>query len=369
MKSVLIIDCGNYNAVTTVQINYIKCLIREGFDINYIIFNNGNKIDNIKFQRWPQHEKINYIEISSNLIAIRFLSKIIGAHLIKLFQVYKYLKHVKHTICMEYYSAVPAYLFSLVNPNFTYQVASLELYNNGSPLAMKAMQQSKLITTQDELRKNQILKFYKIQRSEKIQVLYNTSLSWEPITTEKVDLPVDIQGQKIILFIGSLITEHCIEEVINWVEIIDDNYTIVFHGWGISEENKLRIVELEKKYPRKVWLSNIVLSEEEKWKIYNVADIGIVMFNSAIRNNEFAGLSAGKLFDFIRLGIPVFVSNTKLLSSFVLENKFGLVFDNKNSLNQKLRSLADSKNSTNFTMTSFDINFKTVLNCLENIKE
>lgn len=369
MKSVLIIDCGNYNAVTTVQINYIKCLLKEGFDINYVIFKDRNKIDEIKYQRWPQNEKIHYFEISNESITFRILSKLIGKYLLRFFRIYKHLKNSKHAICMEYYSAIPAYLYSLLESKFTYQIASLELYNHRSPLVLKAIQGAELITTQDELRKTQLLKYYNIKLEQKVQILYNTSLSWEPITSEKVQLPVEIQGQKIILFIGSLITEHCIEEVIDWIELIDENYCIVFHGWGISDKNKARIEELKERFPKKVWLSDIVLSEDEKWKMYNVADIGIVMFNSAIRNNEFAGLSAGKLFDFIRLNIPVFVSNTKLLNTYVLENKFGLVFDNKNSLNQKLRSLEDSKNSTNFTMTTFDINFKTVLNCLENIKE
>jgi hypothetical protein len=166
-----------------------------------------------------------------------------------------------------------------------------------------------------------------------------------------------------------LITEHCIEEVIDWIELIDEHFCIVFHGWGLSETNKRRILQLIKNYPKKVWLSDIILSEAEKWKIYNIADIGIIMFNSTIRNNKFAGLSAGKLFDFIRLNIPVFVSNTKLLNTYVLENKFGLVFDKKDSLNQKLKTLGDSKKNANYSLTTFDVNFKIVLNCLEKIKE
>lgn len=365
MKSVLIIDCGNYNSVTTVQINYIKCLLKEGFDINYVIFKDGNQIDEIKYQRWPQNQKIHYIELSNESITFRILSKLIGKSLLRFFRVYKHLKNSKHAICMEYYSAIPAYLYSLLESKFTYQIASLELYNHRSPLVLKAIQGAELITTQDELRKTQLLKYYNIKLEQKVQILYNTSLSWEPITSEKVQLPVEIQGQKIILFIGSLITEHCIEEVIDWIELIDENYCIVFHGWGISDKNKARIEELKERFPKKVWLSDIVLSEAEKWKMYNIADFGVVMFNKNHRNNEFAGLSAGKLFDFMRIGVPTIASKTELLSSFILDLQIGVVYEKRNDINSLLLNLKKidcDHLKMKFKDYSFSENFKFVVN-------
>jgi glycosyltransferase involved in cell wall biosynthesis len=220
----------------------------------------------------------------------------------------------------------------------------LELYNTKNWLVQKAFQKAQLITTQDELRKQQLEKYYNLSLPSKVQILYNTSLSFEEISTENVEIPERIKNQTKILFIGSLISEHCIEDVIDWVEEIPENFCIIFHGWGLAEHNNKRIQALEKLYPHKVWLSNLVLDEKDKWKMYNIADFGIVMFNKSHRNNEYAGLSAGKLFDFIRVGVPVIVSDTKLLSEFVLDCRVGIVFNNFDDLNRA---------TTNFDILDF----------------
>jgi hypothetical protein len=323
LKEVLLIDCGNYNSITTIQINYIKCLLRENFKIFYIIFKDNNKIDKIKYQRWPQHENLFYLEVNASNRLYQILRRLIGDALINYFLLRSILNRFHHAICFEYYSALPAYLHSILNKNFKFQVASLELYDTKSWLIKKAFQTAKLITTQDELRKEQIEKYFKLPTPSNVVLLYNTSLSFEEIPTDKVDVPSRIQDQKKILFIGSLISEHCIEDVIDWIEKIPENFCIIFHGWGLTEFNRNRIQISEKLWPNKVWLSDLILDETEKWKMYNVADYGIVMFSKTHRNNEFAGLSAGKLFDFIRLGVPVIVSDTMLLSSFTSNNNLG----------------------------------------------
>jgi hypothetical protein len=73
--------------------------------------------------------------------------------------------------------------------------------------------------------------------------------------------------------------------------------------------------------------------------MYNIADYGVVMFNKNHRNNEFAGLSAGKLFDFMRIGVPIIASKTELLSSFILDLQIGVVYEKRNDINSLLLNL------------------------------
>lgn len=363
MKEVLLIDCGNYNSVTTVQINYIKCLLHENYKVVYVIFIDKNKIDDIKYQRWPQHENISYIEINTTRGVHKILRKLIGNGLTNYLLINSILNKFKHAICFEYYSALPAFIHSVFFKNFNFQIASLELYNTKSWFVKKAFQKAKLITTQDELRKEQLEKYYELPEPSNVGILYNTSLSFEEITTESVQVPKRITRQKKILFIGSLISEHCVEEVINWVEEIPENFCIIFHGWGLTEENKNRIQELEKIFPHKVWLSTLLLDEKDKWKMYNIADYGIVMFNTTNRNNKYAGLSSGKLFDFIRVGVPVIVSDSKLLSEFTIRNKIGVLFKN---VIVKPEELSERLNiSQTFKKFSFESDFHAVIEFLK----
>ncbi len=362
MKEVLLIDCGNYNSVTTVQINYIKCLLRENYKIKYVIFQDGNKVDEIKFQRWPQHDNLIYVEIKANKRVYQFLRKVIGVILTNYLLLRRILKQVDHAICFEYYSAAPVFIHSFLSNNFNYQIASLELYNTQSLLVKRAFQNANLVTTQDELRKQQIEKYYCISKPSNTDILYNSSLSFEEITIDKIEVPQRIQNQMKLLFIGSLISEHCIEEVIDWVEEIPENNCIIFHGWGLSPKNRLKIERLEELYPHKVWLSQLILNEKDKWKMYNIADFGIVMFNKNHRNNEFAGLSAGKLFDFIRAGVPVIASDSKLLSQYILENNLGFVFSKVNFIENLNSKQVFSGKWEEF---SFDKKFYKVINCLE----
>ncbi len=356
MKEVLLIDCGNYNSVTTVQINYIKCLLHENYKVVYVIFMDKNKVDDIKYQRWPKHKNISYIEVNTGNLRYQLVRKLFGNALTNYYLLRSILKKFDHAICFEYYSALPVYLHSVFNNKFIFQIASLELYNTKNWLLQRAFQKAQLVTTQDELRKQQLEKYYNLSIPSKVHILYNTSLSFEEISTEKVEIPDRIKNQTKILFIGSLISEHCIEDVIDWVEEIPENFCIIFHGWGLAEHNNNRIQELEKLYPHKIWLSNLVLDEKDKWKMYNVADYGIVMFSKIHRNNEFAGLSAGKLFDFIRVGVPVIVSDTILLNSFTLSNNFGVVF--KGDIKYILNELGEH-NKTKGTMYKyyFDTSF------------
>jgi hypothetical protein len=230
----------------------------------------------------------------------------------------------------------------------------------------KAFQKAKLVTTQDGLRKVQIENYYGLSTPSNVGILHNTSLSFEEVSSGKVEVPARIQSQKKILFIGSLISEHCIEDVVSWIVEIPENFCVIFHGWGLSEVNRMKIEELQDFYPQKVWLSQLILDEKDKWKMYNIADVGVVMFSKDHRNNEFAGLSAGKLFDFIRVGVPVIVSDTQLLNEFVELNKIGRVVLNNSheEINEILIDLSLSK--SNFREgIFFDKDFKTVLRILE----
>lgn len=363
MKEVILIDCGNCNSVTTVQINYIKCLLHENYKVVYVIFKDKNKVDDIKYQRWPKHNNISYIEVNTGNLRSYLVRKLFGNALANYYLLRSIIKKFNHAICFEYYSAVPVYLHSVFNKKFSFQIASLELYNTKNWLVQRAFQKAQLVTTQDVLRKQQLEKYYCLSMPSKVHVLYNTSLSFEEISTEKVELPDRIKNQTKILFIGSLISEHCIEEVIDWVEVIPENFCIIFHGWGLAEQNNNRIQELEKLYPHKIWLSNLVLDEKDKWKMYNIADFGIVMFNKMHRNNEYAGLSSGKLFDFIRVNVPVIVSDTRLLSDFTVRNNIGTLFDWVVLNPEKL--LKEYNATSIFKKFSFENNFQQVVDMIQ----
>ena len=100
--------------------------------------------------------------------------------------------------------------------------------------------------------------------------------------------------------------------------------------------------------------------------MYNIADYGIVLFNKNHRNNEFAGLSAGKLFDFVRVGIPVIASDSRLLNEFVELKKIGkvLVSNSPEKLNEILFDLSLIK-SRALGNLFFDNDFESVTRIIE----
>ncbi|MEI2581610.1 glycosyltransferase [Scytonema sp. PRP1] len=218
---------------------------------------------------------------------------------------------------------------------------SLEIYEH-SPVAPKKEQFRKQLEdwfsrralfcfSQDEKR-CQVLAEENGLKLEKTLVVYNSCLGRE-ILSKKDDFlkkKFNIGNDKyIVLAVGSLIPEHCIDQIVLSVDEWPDNFVLVLHGWFGEQKSERFIrheIELRKE---KVFVSTDLLDGDQKYKVFQSADVGLVFFQAVkehfTKNFIYAAGSSGKLFDFMRTGVPIIASDIPGMREIVENKKCGMV--------------------------------------------
>lgn len=133
-------------------------------------------------------------------------------------------------------------------------------------------------------------------------------------------------NSKIILCVGSLIKEHCVIELVDSVEDWPNNVVLVMHGWFPDKTVKNYVMEKANLFIGKIYLSEDLFSQEDKYIPFLSSDIGFVGFKSTSENTRLAAGSAGKLFDFIRTGTPIVAYESPGMKYLIEENRLGFVF-------------------------------------------
>jgi len=365
LQNILFIDGGGWNGVTTVQVNVINFFLSKGHTIKVILFDNGIKADQLKLGRWPKDPRIEYRVINQKTFLAKLLNRFsLSRHIYKYVKCVSELNTAPQCYAFDYEAGILCLFQKKLKPSTRYFLHSIELYENTRNvfLVKQAFKNAAYIITQDWVRKERLLELYGLKQDYNILISVNSSRYSDRMDTTRLTFPDHIAKRKKLLFIGSLIDQHCIQEVLETSKNIPEDFCLILHGWG-AEKFKDHINQLISMKPDNVWFSDFALDDVTKFRLYSSIDVGLVTFNKRYYNGKYAGLSAGKLYDFMRIGKPVLANDIPGLGEFVRENSIGRVIDDFGSLYKEMRALmteyemyaANAK--ALFGKCEFDLNF------------
>jgi glycosyltransferase involved in cell wall biosynthesis len=138
------------------------------------------------------------------------------------------------------------------------------------------------------------------------------------------------KSSKIVLTAGMISEPVCSLEI---AEVIgsshsETNYTVVFHERLESKQNSSYHEKIRRAGKGKVLLSLKPVPFDELPKIFSSADIGMAIYSeNAGDNYSIIGSASGKLFQYLKYGLPVIVNNLPGLSDLVKKYEFGIVIE------------------------------------------
>lgn len=130
----------------------------------------------------------------------------------------------------------------------------------------------------------------------------------------------------IVLLMGTLADWTMAKEIVRSVEGWPPECVLVVHGWG----EKGYVEELRRlageQNPRRVLISTNVLDYDDMEGLTAAADIGLALYRGGTTNIYEMG-SSGKLYGYMKAGIPVITSDFPGLREVVEKNKAGICID------------------------------------------
>jgi hypothetical protein len=164
---------------------------------------------------------------------------------------------------------------------------------------------------------------------------------------DKFNIP---ETKKIVLYTGGLanynLTLETIKSTTNWPEFA----ILVMHFWG-SKEDQLLVKEEIRKSGSEIYLSTEILPFHGIALLYQSADIGLALYGGMTVNHKNAGLSSGKMFNFLYNAVPVITNETNVLSENIKDKQCG----------ECISSLLDIGNAINKIIIEED---KYILGCI-----
>jgi hypothetical protein len=154
--------------------------------------------------------------------------------------------------------------------------------------------------------------------------------------------------KKIALFTGGIADYNLIYEHFTSTREWPENVVLVVHCWG-NESQLNKLLDFSKKYINRVFISTEMLPFEEIDNLYQSADIGFAMYGSQDLNHQYAGLSSGKLFNFMKSCIPVITNNTSVLRNAIEKTGCGICIDN---LTESANAIRDILSRPDFFKTN-----------------
>lgn len=197
-----------------------------------------------------------------------------------------------------------------------------------------------LTITQDELRADVLARENRLDRSQ-VAVVYNAPLG-EPFPArsswlrDRFGIP---ETKYIVLGVGSLIERHMVDEIAASVKSWPDQFVLVLHGWFSDEAFEKRVYQIAEGQPNRIFVSTTLLPYEHKYLVFQSADVGVVFYKPVDDNHRYVGAAAGKLFDFMRCGVPVVVIDLPGMRELVEGNWCGVVVADSSGIAQALSKI------------------------------
>ena len=143
----------------------------------------------------------------------------------------------------------------------------------------------------------------------------------------------------IVLAVGSLIPEHSILELVQAALHWPEKYVLVVHGWFVNPIYEQQVRTLAFIGSDHIHISAELLPLSEKYLVFQSADVGLVFFNPVNVNMRLGGVSAGKLFDFARCGVPVIACDLPGMRELIHDRGWGFVVGDPAGIGQALDQL------------------------------
>ena len=338
--SVALFTCFEWVSISTSVLNTAKYLASKGYDVDLFA---------ISSERFGvpvfDHENVHVHIITSGRFPIPFF---------KFLMRYIYITRRNHSFFIGFdpEGLIIGGLVSLLFKVF-YIYHSLEIYtlpeNTGrkhwygrlrKKLEKWFAQRARLILTQDENRANILAHIDNLDRG-RIFLVYNSPMG-EALSDKSTFLRRKLgisDNKKVVLCVGSLMPETFTDEIIRSVDNWPEEFVLVVHGWIPSVEFERSLRREAEQRTGKVFLSTELLPDSDKNKLFQSADIGLAFFKPVDKNLEYAAGAAGKIYDFMRAGVPVIGNSIPGMRELLEENELGLVVSEIREIGGVLRKI------------------------------
>lgn len=193
------------------------------------------------------------------------------------------------------------------------------------------------LLTQDDRRADALARQYDVPRS-KVLVAPNTPMgdalpARSDFLREKLGIA---ENECIVLAVGSLMRETMVDRATRAAFSWPKGFVLVLHGWIPDPELEAWLRVQAAKSDGRVRLSTDLLPESRKYEVFQSADIGLVLFAPVDQNFTLAAGSAGKLYDFMRVGVPVIGNDIPGMRELVEGNGIGHVVNGPEDIGTRL---------------------------------
>lgn len=201
---------------------------------------------------------------------------------------------------------------------------------------------AKFVVTQDDLRSIWLSRDLRLS-PDKFRVVSNSSRGLTVTgdsgyfrRTFKID-----DDKRIVLCIGSMISEHFVEELTASATSWNDGFVLVLHGWFPDARLKRALLRMQQQAPERIFISERLFDDTTKFIPFLSCDIGFVGFDTKSPNHKFAAGSAGKLFDFMKAQKPILARDTPGVTRLVQEQQIGVTFTSTGEIQESLSILVE----------------------------
>lgn len=230
-----------------------------------------------------------------------------------------------------------------------------------------------LTIIQDEIRWNVLKKLNNLNNTYPAMFMPNSPMAHKLSSRnsnylrEKYEIP---KNRIIVIYSGSLGVWTGIDRIISATERWDDRFVLILHGRGIPEFMN-DLCEYVSHSDGKIILSTDQLEESEYEEMINSADIGLSWYaDQSDPNVYYIGAGSGKLFYYLKHGLPVITNRYPGLPEIVEDNNAGLCLENENKISNGLNKIVlnyqsySSNAKKAFELYEFSKNFSPFLEYL-----
>ena len=147
------------------------------------------------------------------------------------------------------------------------------------------------------------------------------------------------ETQTIVLAVGSLMRETWIDRILGSMDSWPADCVLVLHGWIPDSAFAAQVRAEAARRAGKVFLSTDLLPDAQKYQVFQSATIGLVCYEPVDDNLKYAAGSSGKLYDFMRVGVPVVANDIPGMRELVSGNACGAVVQSAEQIGQSLHDV------------------------------
>jgi glycosyltransferase involved in cell wall biosynthesis len=176
--------------------------------------------------------------------------------------------------------------------------------------------------------------------------------------------------KKIVLYTGGIAEYNLTYEILKTIELWPRDVVLVLHSWGQTQEIK-SLKAFACQFNREIYFSTEMVPFNEINKIYASADIGLALYGDQDLNHKYAGLSSGKLFNFMKACVPVITNNTPSCIKAIHETGCGICIESCAEIGKALYDILQNEVrfrlscNENFSKFEYSRNYGLLIDSIE----